>query len=47
MKRRILVSIGLAVLLTQAFGFSQTGRPSTPPDLQGIDECYSHAFRAA
>jgi hypothetical protein len=36
MKRRILVSIGLAVLLTQAFGFSQTGRPSTPPDLQGI-----------
>jgi hypothetical protein len=36
MKRRILVSIGLVVLLTQAFGFSQTGRPSTPPDLQGI-----------
>jgi hypothetical protein len=36
MKRRILVSIGLAVLLTQAFGFSQTGRPSTSPDLQGI-----------
>jgi hypothetical protein len=36
MKRRILVSIGLAVLLTPAFGFSQTGRPSTAPDLQGI-----------
>jgi hypothetical protein len=36
MKRRILISIGVAALLMQARGFAQTGRSSTPPDLQGI-----------
>src|SRR5262245_23722576 len=36
MKRRILVSIGVAALLTQALVIAQTGRTSTPPDLQGI-----------
>jgi hypothetical protein len=36
MNRRILISIGVAALLTQALGVAQTGRPATPPDLQGI-----------
>jgi len=36
MNRRILISIGVAALLTQAIGVAQTGRPAAPPDLQGI-----------
>ena len=36
MNRRILISIGVAALLTQAIGVAQTGRPAASPDLQGI-----------
>src|SRR5215813_3932979 len=36
MNRRILTSIGVAALLTQAIGVAQTGRPAAKPDLSGI-----------